>query len=137
MTTVGNYLSCPKCGMKYHRNAVDCPKCKSTQQQHQKRKQTIGAAKNAIIAAKNEYVRAGREKPLYCTACGSTFIRAKLHTRGSLLIEIVAWCLFLLPGLIYSVWRLTTRSSVCPVCFCASIIPANSPTAKAHLNAGK
>lgn len=131
MTTVGNYSTCQKCGSKYHIKAGDCPHCK---QKHQKRQETISAAKIAITAAKNEYIRAGREKALYCTACGSLFDRAKQHTKGSLFLEIVTWCLFLLPGIIYSIWRLTTRRKVCPQCGAENIIPANSPKAKAQLS---
>ncbi len=38
-------------------------------------------------------------------------------TPGSFLIELVLWCLFLLPGLIYSVWRISERkSNVCRMC---------------------
>ena len=38
-------------------------------------------------------------------------------TPGSILIELVLWCLFLLPGLIYSIWRISERRrNVCRMC---------------------
>ena len=63
---------------------------------------------------------------LICTACG--FQGApKSHTRGSILIEIILWLAFIIPGLIYSLWRLTTRQQVCPQCQNAAMIPKGSP----------
>ncbi len=40
----------------------------------------------------------------------------KHTTRGSFWIEIVLWLCFIVPGLIYSIWRLTTKGYVCPKC---------------------
>ena len=50
--------------------------------------------------------------PLYCVTCGTTG-RPKRVTRGSLLIELVLWLCFIVPGLIYSLWRLSTRHTAC------------------------
>lgn len=63
---------------------------------------------------------------LICTSCGFHGA-AKLHTRGSILIEIVLWLAFIIPGVIYSLWRLTTRGQVCPKCASPSMIPISSP----------
>jgi len=41
---------------------------------------------------------------------------AKTYTKGSMGIELLLWLFFLLPGLLYSVWRLSTRYSGCPKC---------------------
>ncbi|HMJ88465.1 MAG TPA: hypothetical protein VK530_01545, partial [Candidatus Acidoferrum sp.] len=46
---------------------------------------------------------------------------------GSIAIELVLWLLFCLPGIIYSVWRLTARKKVCPVCNSDALVPENSP----------
>ena len=40
----------------------------------------------------------------------------KYTTRGSFGIEVVLWLCFIVPGLIYSIWRLTTKGYVCPKC---------------------
>ncbi len=48
-------------------------------------------------------------------------------TSGSIAIEIVLWLAFLIPGLIYSIWRLTTRRDACAACGSAELVPENSP----------
>jgi len=56
------------------------------------------------------------EKPkIECTNCKFTG-SAKLFTPGSLAIEIVLWLCFLIPGLIYSLWRHSVRYWGCPEC---------------------
>ena len=37
-------------------------------------------------------------------------------TQGSFLEEIFFWLCFIIPGVIYSLWRLSTKSHVCPSC---------------------
>jgi hypothetical protein len=69
--------------------------------------------------------RAGR--PLICTTCGTQTRSPKSHTKGSILIEIVLWFALIVPGLIYSLWRLTTRQRVCPACGSAALIPLDTP----------
>jgi ribosomal protein S27AE len=70
----------------------------------------------------------------YCSRCGSVAIPVA-HTKGSFLIELLLWLCFLLPGIIYSAWRLNTRSQVCPKCGSSEIIPADSPRAKEIMHA--
>ena len=52
---------------------------------------------------------------MLCTACGRTEAPDTL-VGGSDLLELIAWCLFLLPGLLYCYWREATRRKVCPRC---------------------
>lgn len=63
-----------------------------------------------------------------CTQCGHHG-RAKRITRGSIFIEIILWLCLLIPGLIYSIWRLTTRRDACKQCG-GPVIPDNTPRAK-------
>lgn len=65
-----------------------------------------------------------------CAACG-TVGQPKSETRGSILIEIVLWLCFLIPGLIYSIWRLTTRRPVCRACGGHELLPLNTPGGRA------
>lgn len=67
---------------------------------------------------------------VYCTTCGSE-APAKSVTKGSIGIELILWLLFLVPGLIYSIWRLTTKHRACKVCGSTVIIPPQSPQALA------
>ncbi len=65
-------------------------------------------------------------KQIVCTAC-HTVGYSKTHTKGSFFIELVLWVCFLVPGLIYSIWRLTTKQKVCAACGNATLVPTNSP----------
>lgn len=66
------------------------------------------------------------KKTLVCTQCGSIDSVKKI-TPGSFAIEIVLWLCFLIPGLIYSLWRLAARRKGCGVCGSAALVPAASP----------
>ena len=66
---------------------------------------------------------------MICQDCGTTGVPKKV-TKGSIWIEIILWLCFLIPGLIYSIWRLTTRYDACPKCKSKSIIPTDSPKGK-------
>ena len=68
----------------------------------------------------------GGRRQLICTECGQVGA-PRTHTRGSILIEIVLWLCLLVPGLIYSLWRLTTRQQVCRACGGPTLIPMDSP----------
>lgn len=72
--------------------------------------------------------RGGFDK-MVCKACGHVGT-TQMVTRGSLAIEIVLWLCFLIPGLIYSLWRSTSRHSACRKCASTEIIPADSPIGK-------
>ena len=61
-----------------------------------------------------------------CATCGSRGV-PRTETPGSFLIELALWLLFCLPGMIYSVWRLTARKRVCPVCGGSQLVPEHTP----------
>lgn len=61
-----------------------------------------------------------------CSNCGSRGEPAT-KTKGSTGLELVLWLCFIVPGLIYSIWRVTSREKVCPVCKATGLIPADSP----------
>lgn len=69
-------------------------------------------------------------KILICSACGTTG-KPKSETPGSILIEIILWLCFIVPGLIYSIWRHTKRHDVCRSCGAAQLLPAESPAGRA------
>ena len=68
-------------------------------------------------------------KPLVCTTCGH-HASPKTATRGSFLIELVLWLMFLVPGLIYSLWRLSTRQQQCVACGGTALVPPDTPAGK-------
>jgi len=66
---------------------------------------------------------------LVCTACGH-FGEPKEVTKGSGLIEIILWFFFIVPGIIYSIWRRSNKPKVCRVCGSTALIPSTSPMAQ-------
>ena len=61
-----------------------------------------------------------------CTNCGYQG-EAGTQTPGSFLAEVALWLCFIVPGVIYSVWRLTARRKVCPQCKQPTMIPIDTP----------
>ncbi len=67
-------------------------------------------------------------KKYVCMECGCQRdpIDAK---RGLLVIEIFMWLLYILPGVIYSIWRQVRKQQVCPNCRNPSIVLMSSSRA--------
>ena len=68
-------------------------------------------------------------KAMLCRRCG-TEAKPKTQVKGNVLTELVLWLFFLLPGLIYSIWRLTTKTKVCPACGSEELVPPDSPVGR-------
>jgi hypothetical protein len=67
-----------------------------------------------------------------CLTCHSVIATTQV-TKGSLIIETLFWLLFILPGFIYSIWRLASRYEACSVCGAGNCVPLNTPAAQAIL----
>jgi hypothetical protein len=80
--------------------------------------------------------RPSAEGRMICPACG-TRGEPKTITRGSLRIEILLWLLLIVPGVIYSLWRLTTRAEGCPACGQIGMIPVATPRGQQLLDGHK
>lgn len=65
----------------------------------------------------------------YCTACGSV-ASPVIRQEGSGAITVLLLLFFIVPGIIYAIWRGSTRRTVCPRCGNASMIPLDSPLAQ-------
>ena len=63
---------------------------------------------------------------LVCKECG-TVGEPKTVARGSMAVEIVLWLCFLVPGLIYSVWRLGSKHDACRACGSEKVVPTDTP----------
>lgn len=70
----------------------------------------------------------------WCPNCGSVG-EPRTVTKGSMGIEALLWLCFLFPGLLYSIWRLSTRHRACPSCGAPNMVPVDSPRARAALQA--
>ena len=63
---------------------------------------------------------------MICKNCGYVG-RQKTETPGKFWVELVLWLLLIVPGIIYSVWRISARRRVCPKCRVQGMVPVNSP----------
>ena len=68
-----------------------------------------------------------------CTNCGYQG-KPKTITKGIIIVELGLWICFLLPGLIYSIWRLSSRYQGCPQCKAPNMVSLNSPIAQRMLH---
>lgn len=64
---------------------------------------------------------------LVCRNCGWKGDKGKKNTKGSIGMELILWLFFIVPGLIYSIWRLSSKEIICPSCKAPALIPADSP----------
>lgn len=65
-------------------------------------------------------------QPSACRHCGHVG-EPSTATPGHFGVEVVLWLLLIIPGLVYSIWRISSRREVCAMCGSADIIPAESP----------
>ncbi|HAW58358.1 MAG TPA: hypothetical protein DCX03_04995 [Bacteroidales bacterium] len=68
-----------------------------------------------------------------CTNCGYQGKPATI-TRGGIGTEIILWLLFIIPGLLYSIWRMSTKYTACPKCKKPTMIPIDSLMGKKILS---
>ena len=61
-----------------------------------------------------------------CKQCG-TVAEPAAFTKGSFRMEVILWLLFIIPGLLYSFWRLASRHDVCSACGSTDLIPLETP----------
>lgn len=67
--------------------------------------------------------------PHICGDCGWAGV-AKSSTPGHIGIEILLWLACLLPGLAYTVWRLSARKPSCPCCHSTRVLSIASPAGR-------
>lgn len=107
-----SYVGCETCG-KTKRAGEPCPHCQP------------GAVTAAGTTAAPVFEK------VICTSCGVAAASGRKVAKGSFLIEVILWLCFLIPGLIYSIWRISNKQTVCRSCGQATVIPIDSPMAKA------
>jgi hypothetical protein len=72
-----------------------------------------------------------------CIDCGHVGLPRRA-INGSSFVEFVLLICFIIPGLIYSAWRSSSRHSICDVCGGSNIVPADSPVGRKLVeNSGK
>ena len=68
-------------------------------------------------------------KEIICRNCG-TLGTPKSRTPGNFGIELLLWLLFILPGVIYSVWRLASIHKACRKCGSKELVPTDTPAGR-------
>lgn len=79
----------------------------------------IGALKGAPAAAQRKI----------CTACG-TLTNGEMKFAGSLLLEVGLYLFMIIPGFLYTLWRISARRLTCPTCRGTQLVPADSPVGR-------
>lgn len=69
------------------------------------------------------------EKKYFCKDCHEVGVAA-VSVPGSFVVEIFAWLLMILPGLLYTLWRNSAKKNVCRACGSEQIISVKLPLAK-------
>ena len=65
-----------------------------------------------------------------CTTCGHVGEEIT-KGRGSVILALVLLCFFLVPGIIYILWCAVSRYDACAKCGATTLVPMDSPVAKA------
>jgi predicted RNA-binding Zn-ribbon protein involved in translation (DUF1610 family) len=68
-------------------------------------------------------------KEQICPNCGFKGAPKKI-TKGTILIEIVLWLFLIIPGICYTLWRMTSRVLACPQCKSVGMVALDSPRGK-------
>lgn len=79
-----------------------------------------------VIKTLGNALSSSSKAEMICPACG-TRGPAKMRVGGSFMIEVILWLMFIVPGLIYSIWRLTTKKPACASCGSTAVIPIDTP----------
>lgn len=70
-----------------------------------------------------------------CCDCGYRSLPLPPKLEGRLRTEIVLWVLRIVPGYIYSVWRINTRHPKCAACELSKAVPAASTIGRRKIRA--
>ena len=70
------------------------------------------------------------QSQMVCTRCG-TIGRPKRYTPGTFGMELLLFLFFIIPGLIYGIWRIAARKDVCAACLSDELVPIGSPAGRA------
>ena len=71
-----------------------------------------------------------------CTLCGHETLEPLRRMPGSAWVTLVLLVPFVLPGVVYQVWRRAMQRPVCPRCGSAALIPGDAPLARTWRAAG-
>jgi len=92
----------------------------------------VGLALGLVFKLVLGLLTGGRWGPVrYCPACGLV-ARGMPVPRGRLSLELLLWMAFLLPGLLYTLWRVSNPHRVCVSCHHAGLLPLDAAQEQAE-----
>ena len=121
---------CPKCG---YANEMNADECVNSDKGPFGKTFTCGTdlgevagepkgARPSVRVARGDFI---------CIRCRSVG-KPKKVTRGSFAIEVVLWLFLIVPGLVYSLWRMTSgQKRICRSCGSEEVIPGTSRLGRA------
>lgn len=83
---------------------------------------------------KNEKPKLMRQDALAQRVCVQCCQAVAPRLPGSGWIELILWLCYLVPGLIYSIWRRSEGAIICPYCKTPTMVPVHSPAGQAILS---
>lgn len=66
-----------------------------------------------------------------CTVCKTISGEAERVEAGSGSLEVFLWLFFLIPGMLYTIWRSDHSWMACPTCHSRLVVPLSSPAGEA------
>lgn len=93
----------------------------------------IGLVRSFLLLTRLKIKPSKMSQNLICSSCGHIG-ESKLKAKGSMAVEIVLWLCFLIPGLIYSVWRISSKQNICSKCGSSTLIPVDTPVGRKILS---
>ena len=69
-----------------------------------------------------------------CSQCNSLIAKPKKQKRGSFGLSLILYCLAIIPGIIYSIYRRKNMIPLCPYCNKDTLIKLTTPVGKKLLN---
>lgn len=67
-----------------------------------------------------------KDQAVVCLNCGHE-APPVIQSSGHRVVEAVMWLMLIIPGLLYSMWRYSTRKQVCVSCGALELVKASSP----------
>ena len=117
---------CPKCQTRYDKaqGLLEAKEYKESinksKEEHDRNLKREKAKQVLLRSIKNSVI---------CSSCGEVD-KLKSVVHGSIFIELILWLCFIIPGLVYSIWRHTTKHKECSSCGCGELLKVTSPKGK-------
>jgi DNA-directed RNA polymerase subunit RPC12/RpoP len=122
---------CEECKAPVSDKAAACPKCGCPVERVEVEAEHVAVPVQPVAFSGNALSGAEAQKR-FCTACQRP-VYPDTVTPGSFAVFVVLCFFFIVPGVLYAVWALTSRYDACPKCSGKTLVPLDSPAAQKAL----